>query len=93
MCNRSLSPRSFGRFLNVPLCSGSSFSGCHKFAELDLLNRILCWRVTEYLNGDASACALLSSRRPNGRVQGVASLPASRVWTMPALMLTDGFRV
>ena len=31
MRNRFLSPCSFGRFLNVPLRSGSLFSSCHNF--------------------------------------------------------------
>jgi hypothetical protein len=42
MRNRSLSPCSFGRFLNVPLRCSSLFSSCHNFTEPDLPNRIVC---------------------------------------------------
>ena len=51
-------------------------------------------RVPGYrLSGVAFLCGLLSSRRPNAIVQSVAPLPASRVWTTPALMLSDDSRV
>jgi hypothetical protein len=46
-----------------------------------------------HLSGDVSACALLSSRRPNATVESVAAPRAWRVSTMPALMLSDGSRV
>ena len=50
-------------------------------------------KLHEHLSAGASACALLSSRRPNAIVQSVAPPPALRVWTMPALMPSDGSRV
>jgi hypothetical protein len=34
MRNRSLSPRTFGRFLNVLLCGGALLSCCHIFSDL-----------------------------------------------------------
>ena len=49
-------------------------------------------KLHEHLSAGASACALLSSRRPNASVPSVAPPHASRVWTMPALMPSHGSR-
>jgi hypothetical protein len=48
-------------------------------------------KLHEHLSAGASACAL-SLRRPNASVPSVAPPHASRVWTMPALMPSDGSR-
>jgi hypothetical protein len=95
MRNRSFSPCSFGRFLNVPLRSGSLFSSCHNLSNQAVRgSRFLSHHNLGYvLNGGAFLCALLSSRRPNAIAQSVASLPASNVSTMPALMPSDDSRV
>ena len=50
-------------------------------------------KLHEHLSAGASACALLSSRRPNASVPSVAPPRASRVWTMPALTPSDRSRV
>ena len=64
---------------------------CHKFRNQIYRDRIFrAPQVTLCLSGDAFVCALLSSRRPNASVPSVALPPASRVSTMPALMLSDG---
>ncbi len=47
-------------------------------------------KLHEHLS--ASACALLSSRRPNASVPSVAPRPAWRASTMPASMLSDDSR-
>ena len=92
--NRFLPSRSFGRILNIPLCSDSLFSSCHKFRNEIYPGRIFrALRVTLRLSGDAFACALLSSRQTNAIMQSVASPPVSRVSTMPALMRNAGSRV
>ena len=95
MRNRPLPPCSFGRFLNVPLRSGSLFSSCHNLSNQAVRgSRFLSHHNLGYvLNGGAFLYELLSSRRPNANVQSVAWLPASRVSTRPALMLSDGSRV
>ena len=49
-------------------------------------------KLHEHLRAGASACALLSSLRPNASVPSVAPPHASRVWTMPALMPSHGSR-
>jgi len=49
-------------------------------------------KLHEHLSAGASACSLLSSRRPNASVPSVSPPHASRVWTMPALMPSDGSR-
>ena len=48
--------------------------------------------IAVIFSGGASASALHSSRRRSAIVQSVVSPPASRVSTMPALMLTAGSR-
>ena len=50
-------------------------------------------KLHEHLSAGASACSLLSSRRPNARVPSVAPPRAARVWTMPALTPSDRSRV
>ena len=60
--------------------------------DLSLVGPSCAPRATLRLSAGASACALLSSRRPNASVPSVAPPRASRVWTMPALMLSDGSR-
>jgi hypothetical protein len=42
--NRFLSSRSSRGFLNIPLCSGSLFSGCHKFFEAKVCAESSCAR-------------------------------------------------
>jgi hypothetical protein len=48
--------------------------------------------AVQQLSGDAFVCSLLSSRQPNAIVESVAAPRASRVSTVPALMLTGGSR-
>ena len=50
-------------------------------------------KLHEHLSAGVSACAPLSSRRPNASVPSVAPPRASRAWTMPALTPSDRSRV
>ena len=67
--------------------SKKSYTSKH-FGHANLARR----KLHEHLSAGASACALLSSRQRNASGPSVAAPHASRVWTMPALMPSDGSR-
>jgi hypothetical protein len=72
MRNRFLSPCGFGRFLDVPLRSGSLFSSCHKFIPLTLLNGSVP------RNSILKRCEDASHSQSAARKSGSALLPISQ---------------